>query len=425
MKTSKMVVKESNSIIHSEEIKKRTVKDYEHHFTRTRKLTFILLVTLILTHFQTTIKTALNHFRPLADANIKVCQSAFSQARSRINDVVFRELFEMTARTGYENRQDFNKAGGKLFHGRLICAVDGSQVKLPHTAELKAYFGTSGKGEKAVTGRASALYDIQNDIVLDAKLAPFSHGERVQALEMLEKKHIFSGVKELVIFDRGYYSSEFMEELLSRGIEFVFRMPSKKLVQADELPKGIHTIKVTLKSGKNARIRVVKFDLPSGETETLVTDFYLRKMTVDDYKVLYFMRWPVETKFDIVKNKIQLENFTGRTVEAISQDFYTCMYLTNMAAIFKAEADEDICDQRKNKNNKYQYQANTNEIVGAFKDRLIFALTESSPSKREKLVNQIFDEIKQSVVPIRPDRSVPRPSAPRDMKFYHNKKNNS
>ena len=80
MKTSKMVVKESNSIIHSEEIKKRTVKDYEHHFTRTRKLTFILLVTLILTHFQTTIKTALNHFRPLADANIKVCQSAFSQA---------------------------------------------------------------------------------------------------------------------------------------------------------------------------------------------------------------------------------------------------------------------------------------------------------------------------------------------------------
>ena len=95
------------------------------------------------------------------------------------------------------------------------------------------------------------------------------------------------------------------------------RMPSKKLVQADELPKGIHTVKITLKSGKNARIRVVKFDLPSGETETLVTDFYLRKMTVEDY------------------------------------------------------------------------------------------------------------EIKQSVVPIRPDRSVPRPSAPRDMKFYHNKKNNS
>ena len=100
------------------------------------------------------------------------------------------------------------------------------------------------------------------------------------------------------------------------------------------------------------------------------------------------------------------------------------MYLTNMAAIFKAEADEDISDQRKNKNNKYQYQANTNEIVGAFKDRLIFALTESSPSKRGKLVNQIFDEIKQSVVPIRPNRSVPRPSAPRVMKFYHNKKNN-
>jgi len=88
-------------------------------------------------------------------------------------------------------------------------------------------------------------------------------------------------------------------------------------------------------------------------------------------KKLYFMRWPVETKFDIVKNKIQLENFTGRTVEAISQDFYTCIYLTNMVAIFKAEADWEIREQRKDKNNKYEYQANTNEIVGSFKDRFM------------------------------------------------------
>ncbi len=425
MKISERVVKDSNTILHSEETKKRTVKDYEHHFTRNGKLSFVILVTLILSHFQTTIKTALNHFRPLAEANIKVCQSAFSQARSRINDVIFRELFEMTAQVGYKDRQTFHQAGGKLFFGRLISAIDGSQVKLPYTAELKAHFGTSGQGDKAVTGRCSVLYDIQNDIILDAHLDPFSHGERSQALEMLEKKHIFSGIKELVIFDRGYYSLDFMEELLSRRLEFIFRMPTKRLSQADELPKGIHTIKITLNNGKSARIRIIKFDLPNGVTETLVTNFYLRKLTIDDYKAIYFMRWPVETKFDIVKNKIHLENFTGRTVEAISQDFYTCMYLTNMVAIFKDEADEEIHEQRKDKNNKYEYQANINEIVGTFKDRFIFAVTETSPAKRKKLVDQIFDEIKRAVVPIRPNRSVPRPDTVRKMKHYHNQKNNA
>ena len=148
MRTSKNTVRESNAIIHSEETKRRTIKDPERHFTRKRKLSYVMLVSLILSHFQTTIQSALNHFQPLVDAGITMYQSAFSQARARINDTVFRELFEMTARTGYESRSAFNKAGGQLYEGRLVCAIDGSQVKLPYTAELKEYFGTSGQGAK-------------------------------------------------------------------------------------------------------------------------------------------------------------------------------------------------------------------------------------------------------------------------------------
>lgn len=155
---------------------------------------------------------------------------------------------------------------------------------MPYTAELKEYFGISGQGGKAVTARCSVLYDIQNDIVLDAVLDKFSVGERSQAIKLLKKRHIFEGVKELIIFDRGYYSGDFMEELLVGGYEFVFRMPTKRLEQADSLPKGIHTVKITLKDGKRARVRIVKFDLDSGETETLLTNFYKQRMTVEDYK---------------------------------------------------------------------------------------------------------------------------------------------
>lgn len=424
MKFYKFIIAKSREILHSLEIKKRTVKDHEHHFTRNRKLTYEVIVLMILSHFQTTIKTALDHFPLLERAKIKVCQSAFSQARARINHIALLELFGLTAHAGYSDRKSFNKAGKKLFFGRLISAIDGSQISLPHTAELKKFFGTSGSGDKAVTARCSVLYDVLNDIILDAKLDPFSCGEREQALDMLKEKHVFTGVKELVIFDRGYYSRDFMSKLLSLGYEFVFRIPRKKLVQADDLPLGIHTVNFELNSEKSVKIKVVKFALPSGEIETLVTNFYLRKMTVEDYKKLYFMRWPVETKFDIVKNKIQLENFTGRTVNAILQDFYACMYLTNVAAIFKSEADVEIREQRKDKNNKYEYQANVNEIVGTLKDCLILAVAEEDPANQNQMLDMIFDEIKRAVVPIRPNRSVPRNDSVRKLKFFHNMKNN-
>ena len=53
------------------------------------------------------------------------------------------------------------------------------------------------------------------------------------------------------------------------------------------------------------------------------------------------------------------------------------------------------------------------------------ACMEPSPSRRKKLIDQIFSEIKRSVVPIRPDRSLPRPLSVRRMKHYHNQKCNA
>ena len=76
-------------------------------------------------------------------------------------------------------------------------------------------------------------------------------------MKMLENRHIFNDVRELIIFDRGYYSGDFMEELLAGGYEFVFRMPTRHLELADSVPNGIHTVKVTL---KDIRVRIVKFD---------------------------------------------------------------------------------------------------------------------------------------------------------------------
>jgi hypothetical protein len=47
---------------------------------------------------------------------------------------------------------------------------------------------------------------------------------------------------------------------------------------------------------------------------------------------LYYKRWSVETKYKQAKQKLELENFSGRLVENIKQNFYAMMTISNMLA---------------------------------------------------------------------------------------------
>jgi hypothetical protein len=48
--------------------------------------------------------------------------------------------------------------------------------------------------------------------------------------------------------------------------------------------------------------------LPGGEIKTLITDRF--ELLEKCFPKLYFMRWPVETKYDVVKNKMTMETAT-------------------------------------------------------------------------------------------------------------------
>ena len=77
------------------------------------------------------------------------------------------------------------------------------------------------------------------------------------------------------------------------------------------------------------------------------------------------------------------------------------------------------------KNNKYEYQANVNTLIGSLRERLADAVFASDPNQRLKKLDRVMLEIQRSVVPIRPDDgSTPRYQYPRKSKFHHNKKSN-
>jgi IS4 transposase len=60
------------------------------------------------------------------------------------------------------------------------------------------------------------------------------------------------------------------------------------------------------------------------------------------FRELYYKRWPIETKYNQLKQKFELENFSGRLAEHIKQDFYAMMTVSNMLSSGLREANETI-----------------------------------------------------------------------------------
>jgi hypothetical protein len=165
---------------------------------------------------------------------------------------------------------------------------------------------------------------------------------------------------------------------------------------------------------------VIQITLDNGERDTLITNIGAEVLEYGVFKELYYRRWGIETKYRQVKQRLELENFSGRLVDNIKQDFYAMMTVSNMLASFVREANRKAKKEREKWGNKYEYQVNVNHARGVFKDRLIGVVLEERRGRRVrlmKLMKELAREIKRRVVPIRLEREVGRKERPRKARF--------
>ena len=139
---------------------------------------------------------------------------------------------------------------------------------------------------------------------------------------------------------------------------------------------------------------------------------------------LYAKRWGIETKYGELKRKLETENFSGRLVDSVMQDFFATMTVANMLAGFVREADREAARERAGSGNKYEHKVNVNHAVGAYKDRIIGVIIEDSARVRGRLMSELIGCMKRRVVPIRPGREAARKPCPRKARFRHNHKSN-
>ncbi|WP_419788754.1 IS4 family transposase [Mucilaginibacter sp. X4EP1] len=391
----------------------------EQDFTRNRKQPFSSTLLFMFNLLRRTLAIEIDGFvRYLNDrfsaARIRhFTTSAFIQNRKKIDPAVFSHLSGVIIDNFYNPENDMLK----YLNGVRILAVDSSKLTLPYTAELKKSYGTTKNQSSVdiVQARASVLYDVLNGLALDAELDNLSKGERELALRHARRWKN----KDLIIYDRGYPSYEFINEHVKQDVDCLIRVTTanfsiaknfiaggKKSLITEIQPNNRHSFK-----GKDyhkdsfLKVRLLRVDLPGGEVEVLITTLldsqrYPAKM----FKELYFLRWSVETFYDELKNKLKVEHFTGYSPISIRQDFFCAIFISNLQSVIVNDLADELAIQSQSK--QYDYKVNANLSYGFLKNRVLELLYEQAP------LDKVFQELEalflKHTVPIRNNRTVER-----------------
>jgi len=397
------------------------------HFIRDRVLTFKIVFLLLISNLKESIGSEMGtFFGKVEKSDLKAHRasgSAFGQARMKLKHTAFVEMNDLQVAHFYQTTEY------KTWSGHRLVAVDGSSLRLPSTKSTQKEFGINEEkdGKKIVMGRISEAFDPLNHITLDAEIAPFTTSEQEMMVRHLEKM----GPGDLAIYDRNYPSFWAYKLHQSRGVDFCFRIQTSgrgKYI-TDFLESGereaVVEIKATNESKSKCRelglgtkpikCRLVRIELSSGETEVLVTSLLdTETYPYGCFKALYHLRWPVEEDYKLLKCRIGLGNFSGKSALAVYQDFHAKIFSANLTSILAFDAGREI--EEKKAGRKYTYKVNWNNAVQNFKNSgpLLFIRDGITA-----LLDGLHLLFQVNPVPVRDDRTFVRKKSTKNRTQFH------
>ena len=116
------------------------------------------------------------------------------------------------------------------------------------------------------------------------------------------------------------------------------------------------------------------------------------------------MRWGVEEAYKMLKNRVQLEMFSGRTPRSIHQDFHSKIMMMSLCATLSFPIEEKVRKEYSAaaRGNKYDQTINRTDALSQTRKSLIDIFLKGIVRKKLKKFDEIVLKARQC---IRPGRS--------------------
>lgn len=147
------------------------------------------------------------------------------------------------------------------------------------------------------------------------------------------------------------------------------------------------------------KMRVIRFPIPQGSYECIITNLPQDKFNSDEIKRLYAKRWGIETSFRELKYALGLTRFHSKKPEYIMQEIWSRMTLYNFCEII---ATNVVINEKKGCKRTYQLNYT----------RAIRICCYFLSIKKEKAPPDVEYLIGHELLPIRPGRTDPRKVKP-------------
>ena len=410
------VLNKIRSRIHSKELKEKWRKSITD-FTRKRKMDFERLIHYILNKKGLSTNMEIYNFFDKIDEETDMSAQALLDQRLKLKPEIFVDLNEDYLKGFYS---EYRETDVKNYKGYILKAIDGTDFEIPNTEKSKETFGRvkTKSGESIPRTSVSMCYDVLNGYIIDVIPEKYRSNEIYMAKQHMKKdQEITEDYESIYIMDRNYVSLDFISFLQKNEINFLARLnlgyyvkETTNMKTKDEIIE-IERTKERMKrkyfeneetreyAKKNKiEVRILKYILKTGDEEYLITN--LKELSYEEIFKIYGKRWNIETLYNSLKNKLQIEKFTSSKEEIIKQDIYASTLVYNMIQTMKNEAQEDI-EQKKY---KHEMKINENISIGLFKNEMIYIMLEDDDKKRLKRYDKLCKKILKYKIPIRKDR---------------------
>lgn len=372
---------------------------------------------------QSDIENYITNYKPELDIPSK---QFISSQRTYIKPVFFQDISKKYLELiDYKNdNQTF-----KTFKGFRLLAGDGSDFEIPDFPETREEFNIKDtpKYRKPAMCKFSSVQDVLNGFILDGIVDDYKAAELPLMHQHLQNiENMIVPAKTIWIFDRGYTAMELYARIIEMNSYFIVRLrkdsykeemktiidedsPISLNIDGNRLKKFHDTELKNIYSKKwTINLRIVTITNNNGEKYSLLTNIPKEVLNTNEIGEIYKLRWGIETNYNTMKNRIYIENYSGKRRICIEQDIYSKFLKFNIFNYLKIKFNKLIKIKKEKQGDYRQYQVDQANLIRNLKDKLLSILLSKSKKIREKLVKNFHKSCMRYPNRVRKNKTTPR-----------------